>query len=166
MKTALAPYTLALTPQERHAMLKMGDKSLAFVEKTHDYAQDNPTLVPSYLDMDDFDKDFSDAHGLWRLHTAIHQLDELVEDTIMAAGERSLPRGPCGLPQRTGCGKTRHPRRKSHLRRPEIPLPRRQKAERRDRCRNRNRLNPSRRRLFFSVYRGFFNLPTFKKRLR
>ena len=89
VKTALAPYTLALTPQERHAMLKMGDKSLAFVEKTHDYAQDNPTLVPSYLDMDDFDKDFSDAHGLWRLHTAIHQLDELVEDTIMAAGSEA-----------------------------------------------------------------------------
>ena len=89
VKTALAPYTLALTPQERHSMLKMGDRSLAFVEKTHDYAHDNPTLVPSYLDMDDFDKDFSDAHGLWSLHTAIHQLDELVEDTIMAAGSEA-----------------------------------------------------------------------------
>ena len=89
VKTALAPYTLALTPQERHGMLKMGDKSLAFVEKTHDYAHDNATLVPSYLDMDDFDKDFSAAHGLWRLHTAIHQLDELVEDTIMAAGSEA-----------------------------------------------------------------------------
>ena len=89
VKTALAPYTLALTQQERHAMLKMGDKSLAFVEKTHDYATDNPSLIPSYLDMDDFDKDFSDAHGLWRLHTAIHQLDELIEDTIMVAGSEA-----------------------------------------------------------------------------
>jgi hypothetical protein len=34
----------------------MGDKSLAFVEKTHDYASDNPTLVPSYLDMGDFER--------------------------------------------------------------------------------------------------------------
>jgi hypothetical protein len=47
VKTALATYTLALTPQERRAMLKMGDKSLAFVEKTHDYASDNPSLAPA-----------------------------------------------------------------------------------------------------------------------
>jgi hypothetical protein len=71
VKTALAPYTFALTPQERHAILKMGDKSLAFVEKTRDYASDNPNLVPSCLDIDGFDKDFSDARDLWSLHTAI-----------------------------------------------------------------------------------------------
>jgi hypothetical protein len=42
----------------------MGDKSLAFVEKAHDYALDNPALFPSYLDMAAFNADFSDAHGL------------------------------------------------------------------------------------------------------
>jgi hypothetical protein len=89
VKTALAPYTLALTPQERRTMLKMGDRSLAFVEKAYDYACDNPTLVPSYLNMDDFGKDFSDAHGLWRLLTAIQQLEEGVSDTIMAAGSEA-----------------------------------------------------------------------------
>jgi hypothetical protein len=89
VKTALDDYLLALTPEERRTMLKMGEKSLAFVEKAHDYASDNPTLVPSYLDMDEFDKDFSDAHGLWRLLTAIRQLEEGVEDTIMAAGSEA-----------------------------------------------------------------------------
>jgi hypothetical protein len=48
-------------------MLKMGDKSLAFVEKAHDYAAHNPTLAPSYLDMGAFDIDFTDAHGLGAL---------------------------------------------------------------------------------------------------
>jgi hypothetical protein len=42
-------------------MLKMGDKSLAFVEKAHDYTHDNPNLVPSYLDLGAFDVDFKDA---------------------------------------------------------------------------------------------------------
>jgi hypothetical protein len=46
----LAPHTIALTPHERQTMLKMGDKSLAFVEKAHDYAHDNANLVPSYRD--------------------------------------------------------------------------------------------------------------------
>jgi hypothetical protein len=59
------------------------------VEKTHDYAHDNPALVPSFLDMGDFDKDFSDAHGLWSLLTAIRQLEEAVSDTIMAAGSEA-----------------------------------------------------------------------------
>ncbi|MDR1147553.1 MAG: hypothetical protein LBK66_02865 [Spirochaetaceae bacterium] len=42
----IQPYIIALTPHERQTMLKMGDKSLAFVEKAHDYAADNPTLTP------------------------------------------------------------------------------------------------------------------------
>jgi hypothetical protein len=51
MLQTLAPYIIALIPRERKTMFKMGDKSLAFVEKAHDYAADNPVLVPSYLDM-------------------------------------------------------------------------------------------------------------------
>ncbi|MDR1301422.1 MAG: hypothetical protein LBK43_02990 [Treponema sp.] len=52
-------------------------------------ARDNPNLVPSYLDISDFDKDFSDAHGLWSLLTAIRQLEEAISDTIMATGSEA-----------------------------------------------------------------------------
>jgi hypothetical protein len=86
----LQQYTIALTPHERQIMLQMGDKSLAFVEKAHDYAVDNPTLTPSYLDMASFDVDFADAHGLWSLLTLIRQLEEAVEDTVMAAGSEAF----------------------------------------------------------------------------
>jgi hypothetical protein len=82
----LQPYIIALTPSERQSMLKMGDKSLAFVEKAHDYVTDNPTLAPSYLDMATFDVDFADVHGLWSTLTLIKQLEEAVEDTVMVAG--------------------------------------------------------------------------------
>jgi hypothetical protein len=85
----LTPHIIALTPHERQTMLKMGDKSLAFVEKAHDYAHDNQPLVPSYLDMGAFDVDFADAHGLWSLLTLMKQLEEAVEDTIMAAGSEA-----------------------------------------------------------------------------
>jgi hypothetical protein len=86
----LAPYTVALTPHERQTMLKMGDKSLAFVEKAHDYAVDNPPLTPSYLDMATFDVDFADAHGLWNVLTLVKQLEEAIEDTIMTAGSEAF----------------------------------------------------------------------------
>ncbi|MDR1398869.1 MAG: hypothetical protein LBJ41_02985 [Treponema sp.] len=86
----LSPYTVTLTPHERQTMLKMGDKSLAFVEKAHDYAADNPTLTPNYLDMQAFDVDFTDAHGLWSILTLTKQLEEAVEDTIMTAGSEAF----------------------------------------------------------------------------
>ncbi|MDR2517352.1 MAG: hypothetical protein LBC88_08245 [Spirochaetaceae bacterium] len=85
----LAPYTIALTPHERQTMLKMGDKSIAFVEKAHDYAHEYPALTPGYLDMAAFDIDFADAHGLWTLLTLTRQLYEALEDTMMAAGSEA-----------------------------------------------------------------------------
>ncbi|MDR2554696.1 MAG: hypothetical protein LBC64_04635 [Fibromonadaceae bacterium] len=62
----LKPYLIALTPDEKHEIPKMGPKTLNFVEKSHEYAHENPSLVPNYLQMDEFDIDFADAHGLWR----------------------------------------------------------------------------------------------------
>jgi hypothetical protein len=57
----LAPYLLALTPDERHTLPKMGEKTISFVEKAYDFAQKNPNLVPPYLDLDAFGIDFGDA---------------------------------------------------------------------------------------------------------
>ncbi|MDR3196937.1 MAG: hypothetical protein LBU34_03620, partial [Planctomycetaceae bacterium] len=47
----LAPYMLPLTPEERHNLPKMGDKTLSFVEKALDYAHHYPQLCPSYLNL-------------------------------------------------------------------------------------------------------------------
>jgi hypothetical protein len=54
-KTLLAPYLLALTPAERRELPKMGEKTIAFVEKAFDFARQNPNLIPPYLDVDAFD---------------------------------------------------------------------------------------------------------------
>jgi hypothetical protein len=60
----LLPYATPLTPSERHTMAKMGEKTLSFVEKAHEFAKQNPGLVPPFLDMAAFDTDFADAHSL------------------------------------------------------------------------------------------------------
>ncbi len=87
--TLLQPYMLALTPTERHELPKMGPKTLNFVEKSHEFAHENPTLVPPYLKMEDFDVDFADAHGLWTLNNRISQLEDGISDTQMAAGSEA-----------------------------------------------------------------------------
>jgi hypothetical protein len=85
----LAPYLLALTPVERKELPKMGEKTIAFVEKAYDFALQNPNLVPPYLEVDAFGLDFADAHGLWTLLNTIQQLEESVDDTEMAAGSEA-----------------------------------------------------------------------------
>jgi hypothetical protein len=89
-KTLLLPYMKSLTPEERRVILKMGEKSLTFVEKAHDFAHENPEFVPAYLDMDAFDIDFADAHGLWKLHNDAEQISQMLDDTVMSAGSESF----------------------------------------------------------------------------
>lgn len=86
---ALAPYVTSLTPSERHAMLKMGEKTLSFVEKAHEFAHENPNLVPPFLDTAAFDTDFTDAHNLWTVLLASQQLHETLDDTTMVAGSEA-----------------------------------------------------------------------------
>lgn len=85
----LSPYMLALTPTDRRELPKMGEKTIAFVEKAHEFAKQNPNLRPPYMDMNDFDIDFSDARSLWALLNTVHQLEQTLDDTEMVAGSEA-----------------------------------------------------------------------------
>jgi hypothetical protein len=88
-RALLAPYMLALTPAERRELPKMGEKTIAFVEKAYDFARQNPNLVPPYLEVDAFGIDFSDAHGLWTLLNTVQQFEQSIDDTEMIAGSEA-----------------------------------------------------------------------------
>lgn len=50
LKTALSHVLIInLTNEERSDMRKMGDKTLAFVQKALEYAQQNPKLTPNFF---------------------------------------------------------------------------------------------------------------------
>lgn len=89
-KALLAPYAIAPTPNERHDIFKMGEKSLSFVEKSYEFARQNPTLVPPFLNMSEFGADYADAHGLWNVQNAAKQLYEGIDDTTMIAGSEAF----------------------------------------------------------------------------
>lgn len=38
-------------------MLKMGEKTVSFVQKSYDYSRENPDLVPPFLDIAEYEKD-------------------------------------------------------------------------------------------------------------
>ncbi|MDR0371345.1 MAG: hypothetical protein LBH80_05780 [Prevotellaceae bacterium] len=85
----LLPYVTPLTPDQRKKLPKMGDKTFSFVEKSHEFAVQNPNLRPPFLDMAAFDADFADTHHLLVLNNATLQLHELTDDTAMVAGSES-----------------------------------------------------------------------------
>jgi len=82
----LAPYLRALTPEERQTMLKMADKTVAFVTKTRDYAHANPSFVPAFVDMPGFEQDVNALDGLTPLHQLLEGLALDTDSTMMLAG--------------------------------------------------------------------------------
>jgi hypothetical protein len=85
----IIPYAVPLTPSERMTIPKMGEKSLGFVEKSYDYADNNRNFVPPFLDLNLFRVDLADAHGMWGIQNLAKQLKEMLNDTVMAAGSEA-----------------------------------------------------------------------------
>lgn len=90
INTSLATILLFnLTGSERQSLRTMGDKSLAFVQKALEYAENNPALMPPYLDLSEAKKDFSLSRDLYGILQQINTLQRAVEDTMMVAGSEA-----------------------------------------------------------------------------
>jgi hypothetical protein len=85
----IKPYQIPRTPEERRDMLVLGQKSLGFVERTHELAGQNPQFLPAFLDIADFDIDVTDARGLWVISNLAQQLANAVNDTVLVAGSEA-----------------------------------------------------------------------------
>ena len=85
----LNPYIVSLTPEERSDLAKLGDKTLAFVEKTKSHSTDNPQLRPAYFNPDEFAVDYNDFSNLRPLLNQVEQLLHNIEDTMMLAGSEA-----------------------------------------------------------------------------
>jgi len=90
LKTALQPYTIHLTAEDRAAMLKLGDKSVAFVNKVNDYAQSHPEFVPSFLDVPAMQVDSKALNQLTPLYNALQELTNAVNDTLSLSGSEAF----------------------------------------------------------------------------
>jgi hypothetical protein len=90
LQSLMEPFATPLTPTERMTLPKMGEKTLAFVEKCFEFAQSNPKLCPHYLDMGEFETDYRDAHGLYSAVNKARQLLDNLADTQMCAGSEAF----------------------------------------------------------------------------
>ena len=89
IRAALAPYLVSLTPDERRTMLRMADKTVAFVQKTNDYATNNASFVPPFVDLAELKQDVAGLTALTPLHQQLEQLALDVDSTMMTAGSEA-----------------------------------------------------------------------------
>lgn len=82
----LTPRTISLTPEIRRELLKMGDKTFAFVEKAMELANQNPDFIPAYVDLNEANIDFQAFKLLRMINRKIEALSQLLEDTQIQSG--------------------------------------------------------------------------------
>ncbi|MGE0078008.1 MAG: hypothetical protein AB7S48_09130 [Bacteroidales bacterium] len=83
------PTLINLTKDERHQLPKMGDKTIAFVSKNLEYAKQNPQIVPSFLDLAEFEKDVNAVNSLNKVLIPLQQLIEKLDDTTLLSGSEA-----------------------------------------------------------------------------
>lgn len=89
-KTLLAPYLQALTVEDRKSLFKMGDKTVATVQKVKSYLETNAEFAPNYMDKTEFLKDEAVVTALTPIGNLATQLATDVQDTITLAGSEAL----------------------------------------------------------------------------
>ncbi|HEY6530611.1 MAG TPA: hypothetical protein VIZ65_18130 [Cellvibrionaceae bacterium] len=67
----------------------MGDKTQAFVSKAREYASQNPSLVPSFLDLAAFEVDWQAVELLTRLQRQLAPLADNLNDSLALSGSEA-----------------------------------------------------------------------------
>ena len=80
------PFLHPLSPEDRHALPKMGQKSQPFVSQVYLAAKANPTALPASFDLAAFDTDYALWQALGPIGAQLSQLAEAFDDTMLALG--------------------------------------------------------------------------------
>ncbi|GAB4329049.1 MAG: hypothetical protein OHK0038_03010 [Flammeovirgaceae bacterium] len=86
----LQPYLIALEAEDKAALPKIKDKTIAFAEKANQYIQNNPEFIPPYLDVNEFKKDYHAFNTLNQFLKPLVQLVSNLEDTATLCGSEAL----------------------------------------------------------------------------
>jgi hypothetical protein len=89
-------FLINLTPAERKKLLKMGDKSVSFVQNTLSALKVNPTVVPASFDLTEFEKDLTLYKDLVEILSFLRPLFEGIDDTVLALSNELMRQGIAG----------------------------------------------------------------------
>ena len=83
------PFLLSLTPEESKTLLRLGDKSRAFVAKALELATQHPEILPGLFDRQEMEHDLELFESLYPIQMALTELTKQVTDTTAVAGNEA-----------------------------------------------------------------------------
>lgn len=89
LQSTLLPKLKTLSPQDKHQLPKMGDKSVAFVQKAYEYGQVHPTLNPAWLDTEAFRIDLEALKVLQSIDRSLTPVVAALSDSQDLAGSEA-----------------------------------------------------------------------------
>lgn len=90
LRAKLLPQLKILTGQERKKLLRFGDRSVAFVQKTYEYGSRYERLVPSFLDMRALAADIKAVQILQELERSLAPICQALDDSLKLAGSEAF----------------------------------------------------------------------------
>lgn len=90
LQDKLMPHLVPLSVDERHSLVKMGDKNVAFVSKCKEFIEQNPNLVPQYISVEEIKTDLAAVETLRSLLNPVAQIASALDDSIMLSGSEAL----------------------------------------------------------------------------
>lgn len=87
--TVLEPKLMTLTPDERKELPKMGDKTVAFVDKATEYGQAYPQYMPAFIDVPEAIADFEAVKIIRTYFTQLDRITKELDDSMTIAGSEA-----------------------------------------------------------------------------
>ena len=77
------PFLKVINVNDRRRLSKYSRKQAEFIERSLEHARSNPSFLPSFLTLDEFQKDVNLKNSLRRIQAELKLLDERLKDTII-----------------------------------------------------------------------------------
>jgi hypothetical protein len=83
------PFLIGLTPEERCALPRLGNKSRAFMVKALEVANQSPDFLPRAFDLDEMKQDVELFESMYPIFVSMIELNQLIEDTVIEVGSEA-----------------------------------------------------------------------------
>jgi hypothetical protein len=83
---AILPEGVALRPSDRQKLLKLGRKTTQFVQRTIEITQQNPDMVPVYIDRPSMETSYHIYNQMLTIIASVEQLERKVTDIMLVSG--------------------------------------------------------------------------------
>jgi hypothetical protein len=89
LRDKLVPHLVDLGPEERRQLPKMGERTVTFVEKALDYARKHPELMPGFIDLTEWERDWAGVQRLLAVQRPLAPVLDMLDDSVLLCGSEA-----------------------------------------------------------------------------